>query len=1129
MIRPRFILKSLFALLLAVFILLQQSKAEHIIGGDIYWECITAGLDAGKFIFYLKLYRDCSVENTIISASGHNLNINNHPDFVGVDIGLTLQSEQDISNACGVSCGNAAAGDISVREYVFATDPVTVNGVPPPTGFQIVYHRCCRNPVDNLVDADNQEIYYTATMYPFNGQNVNPCFDSSPAFAETPTSILCSGYELRYNSNAIDTDLDSLSYELVEALGNNGGPVAYSAGYSPSTPLPGPTLDPTYDQVTLDPVTGQLEYDGPAGVQGRWTVVAAVYGWRCGQLISKTIREMSVTIIPCLEPNNVPQVAAPIWVAPGGTTDFNVTVNAGDLVNFTLTGTDNDITNGIPQVLELTATGSQFGTNFTNAGAGCLNTPCATLSNVTPPASGNGSLSTTFNWQTTCDHVAVADACANLSNTYNFIFKYQDDFCPARATNMINVSVTVLGEPVIESPDPHCVSVAANGEVTLTWDPVVDNTVPPSFEEYVIYHSTSPNGPFGAAQEIATVGNINTSTYVHNAANPVAAPSLTGPNYYLIRTRSGCNDAVLDAPVDTVASIFLTVTDNVTTVDLSWNALATPDLSSSNPNYDVWRLEPGGVWELVGSTSNLFYSEPVIWCQDELITYRIELGDALGCVSVSNEVAENLNNPTQPDPQAIDSVSVDKATGLAVLGWSPNGQTNVVEYVIELNPDQIAWGEVHTAVGYTNNSWTNPTSNASSQSEYYRLKATNNCGLGVTGVSDGFHRTIFLEAEADGCARSVKLDWNAYENWPGGVLQYDVYASQDGQPAIWVGQTADSVLTFTHTGLTEEANYCYCVRATQDFATGFTSTSNEVCTDIYVPKRPEYDYNYNTTVQPGNTGIEEYFFCDSTAGYLGFEIQRGRDPLSLNTIWFVPFDPATRYYQYTDPGATPQFRSYYYAVIGVDSCDLHADTMNLSRTIYLEAEANSDRTNSLQWNAYEGWLGGVSAYNIYRSIDGPFQYLTTVPSGQLTYLDSIQEIIIGEGKFCYYIEAVQQLGSSVGPLVAPPEPEFFQELSRSNEDCAKQHPNVFMPNAFMPEGVNNVFKPVTVYVEAETYLFQIYNRWGQKLFETNNPNDGWNGTHGGKNDPQGGYVYYVQFVSSDGQTYSKSGSVTLIR
>ncbi|MGB0916529.1 MAG: gliding motility-associated C-terminal domain-containing protein, partial [Flavobacteriales bacterium] len=219
----------------------------------------------------------------------------------------------------------------------------------------------------------------------------------------------------------------------------------------------------------------------------------------------------------------------------------------------------------------------------------------------------------------------------------------------------------------------------------------------------------------------------------------------------------------------------------------------------------------------------------------------------------------------------------------------------------------------------------------------------------------------------------------------------------------------------------------------------------------------------------------------------------------------------------------------YYSIIGIDSCDLYADTMNMARTVYLEVEPNTDRTNSLQWNAYEGWLGGVTAYNIYRSYNGPFVAVATVPASQLTYLDSIEDIIIGEGKFCYYVEAVEGIGTPVGPVVAPPSPILFEELSRSNEACAQQHPNVFMPNAFMPDGINRIFKPVSIYVQANTYLFQIYNRWGQRLFETNNPEEGWDGSYGGKKAAQGAYVYYVQFVSSDGQTYSKNGSVTLIR
>ena len=1122
-------LKLLLAPILVLLFWTQDARSEHVVGGDIYWEC----LPSGEFVFYLKLYRDCSVQNTIITTADQVLKIDNHPDFVGVDIPLNIISETDITTGdCGSPCGSANPGDISIREYLFATDPIQLNGVPPANGYVVKYNRCCRNSVDNLVAANNAEIYYTATMYPYNGQNMYPCYDSSPQFAEKPTSVLCSGYQLRYNSDAVDANLDSLSFELAGALGANGTPVAYTAGYSATAPLPGPGVNPAYDLVQLDPVSGQLEYDAPAGIQGRWTVVAAVNGWRCGQLISRTIREMSVTMLACSNPNLIPQVSGPNWITPATASGYSVTVNAGDLVSFQLSGTDNDISGGMPQLLEFTASGSQFGTGFTNANAGCVNTPCATLSNSTPPATGNGTIATTFNWQTDCNHVAVTNACATISSTYNFIFKYKDDYCPAPGVHLVNVAVTVVGEPIVDSPQPHCASTDANGDITLSWQPVTDNSVPPSFVEYAIFHSTSLGGPY---QEIGSVTNIATGTYLHAAGNPVASPTTSGPNYYYIRTRSGCNDAILDAAVDTISSIYLTLTNTGSTAELNWTPVSDPPLASSNGNgqgfYQVYQEYPAGTWTQIAGTTNLSYSVPVIWCNEQ-VNFRVDLSDNLTCISASNVVGDILNNPAQPDPQPLDSVTVDPVTGHITVCWPPNTSLNVVQYNILLNPDAFAWIPMDTVYGYNNTCWTDTISDASSQSLWYQVYATNNCdvpGIPAGSILDNtdHHETILLEAQYDSCSITTELNWNRYWYWPEGIREYDIYTSENGSPYTKIGTTTDTV--FVHEGLQATAEYCYIVRAIKNVAGRITSTSNRRCIVANVPKRPEYSYNYNTTVQPGNTGIEEYFFADSTAGYLGFEIQRGTEPDATSYLWFLPYDLTTRYYEYVDAGARPRFNSYYYRVIGVDSCEQYADTLNLSRTMLLEAEANSNRTNSLQWNAYEGWRGGVTAYNIYRSVDGPFEYLRTVPPTQLTLTDSIQEIIIGEGNFCYYIEAVEGIGDPVGPIAAPPAPVQFMELSRSNEACARQHPNVFMPNAFMPEGVNNIFKPVTVYVQADSYLFQIYNRWGQRIFETTDPNEGWNGSHSGKEDPQGAYVYYVSFVSSNGETYSKSGSVTLIR
>lgn len=1086
----------------------------HFHSVEIYYECISTGPDAGKFKFYAKLYRDCSINSSVISPQ---LDVTNVPNLTSIPLTLASGYPQDATpTQCGLTCADQIQ-DISLEIFLFESPPVVVEGVPPPSGYQFAWQACCRVDANNIVDPINLLSRYEITMYPYNGQSTDDCYDSSPAFAEPPSSINCSGYQLRYNPNAIDSDLDSLSYRLIDALpevppdGSPPVPVQYQPGFSGQQPFPGP--NPT----VFDPATGQLSYDSDPGTSGRYTAVMEVLSWRCGQLIAKSTRDMTFAFAPCADPNNIPVVAPPVWNSPGTASGFDVTVQAGDLVNFTLEGVDADIIGGQPQTLEFTAEGAQFSSNYTDPNSGCLNTPCATLTNSTPPTTAVGSVSTTFNWQTDCNHVGVYDNCGNLTNTYNFLFKYKDDYCPASGYNIVNVAVTVVGEEVIESPQPHCASTDAAGNIILSWQPVVDNSNPPSFEEYVIQHSTSATGPF---TDVGTVTNINTDTWTHNLANP-SPPTTSGPNYYQIRTRSGCGGQVLSAAVQTISSIYLTLTENGSEVTLNWTPVATPPFASSNPSgYQVYREYPAGTWSLLDPpTTGLTFTEPIVWCNEQ-VNYRVELTDNLTCTSVSNIVGEVLSNDDDPAPQEIDSVTVQNE--LARISWSPNAQTSVNEYTVEQNNGGI-WTPLTTLAGYTNTDWVNPASNAAIETEIYRVKATNECL--VSGQPGLFHRTILAEVTGDGCTSQTNITWTPYINWPEGVKEYEIHCSQNGNPEVRVGTVADTVFEFTHSELQAEADYCYRVIAVRNTTDRITSTSNDTCVYLYVPKRPEYGYNYNSTVQAGNTGIEEYFFSDSLAGYLGYEIQRGTDPNSMSYLWFLDYDPNTRFYDYVDAGAQPQNTSYYYSVIGVDSCENYADTLNMTRTVHLETTANKDRTNTLQWNAFEGWNGGVTAYNIYRSYNGPFTFLKTVGPNQLTALDSIEEILEGEGNFCYYVEAVEGVGAPVGTV----NPVEFMELSRSNEACARQHPNLFIPNAFMPEGVNNVFKPVTIYVQSDSYLFQVYNRWGQMVFESNDPDLGWDGSSGGKDNPQGAYVYFISFVSSDGQTFTKRGTVTLIR
>lgn len=90
-------------------------------------------------------------------------------------------------------------------------------------------------------------------------------------------------------------------------------------------------------------------------------------------------------------------------------------------------------------------------------------------------------------------------------------------------------------------------------------------------------------------------------------------------------------------------------------------------------------------------------------------------------------------------------------------------------------------------------------------------------------------------------------------------------------------------------------------------------------------------------------------------------------------------------------------------------------------------------------------------------------------------------------------------------------------------------PYVFVPNTFSPngDGINDVLYVRGDWVESLT--FAIYDRWGEKVFESSNPFKGWDGTYRGKPCEQGVYVYYVE-VFCKGQTRNLlKGNVTLVR
>jgi len=92
----------------------------------------------------------------------------------------------------------------------------------------------------------------------------------------------------------------------------------------------------------------------------------------------------------------------------------------------------------------------------------------------------------------------------------------------------------------------------------------------------------------------------------------------------------------------------------------------------------------------------------------------------------------------------------------------------------------------------------------------------------------------------------------------------------------------------------------------------------------------------------------------------------------------------------------------------------------------------------------------------------------------------------------------------------------------------KTGPDIFVPNAFTPEGKNKILQPVAPGMASLNY-FRIYNRWGQLMYQTKQFNQGWNGLLNGKMQDSGTYVWMVSGIDYTGKTTSKKGTSVLIR
>ena len=532
------------------------------------------------------------------------------------------------------------------------------------------------------------------------------------------------------------------------------------------------------------------------------------------------------------------------------------------------------------------------------------------------------------------------------------------------------------------------------------------------------------------------------------------------------------------------------------TICLNNTVLFSGDIQSSNVNDNFrWTFgEPANP----SNTNTTDLNPSFTYTSKGTKTIKLFAGLNNGCAD-SSEASIVITDETDIDAPEIDYVSFTSNYELEVI-YNKSNNAKFRNYFLNNSQGDIEIYDIDKTT-YTTSFATAPLI-----PDCYTLSVGDYCDL--RGANSTSHCFIVLSSTS---VRSGvnELNWTAYQGWTA-VKEYKIFKKDENDVFERIATVDGSITTFEDTSLCS-ADYEYYVAAVHPTET-WESNSYRVI------QRPLYDSNEvassikNVTVA-GENVIEVTWDSSEFSGFNSYKLYKYET--SFNNL-IDEIDLQENRYIDTDV-STNEF-SYIYLLAEQDVCGNLNSSDKEGKSILLKGEYNNG--SSLYWTKYENWERGVKRYNVEINKLGNFEFTHRNDSHDRDYIDKkLYRDITGE--YCYRVYATSEFG----------------DTSYSNVTCLSGEPKMHIPNAFSPnnDGLNDKFNPIMYFMkegeleEINGFSLTIFNRWGEKIFETNDPRSGWDGVYKGNLCQPGAYVYSVKATGLDNFKLFKDGTITIVR
>ncbi len=357
----------------------------------------------------------------------------------------------------------------------------------------------------------------------------------------------------------------------------------------------------------------------------------------------------------------------------------------------------------------------------------------------------------------------------------------------------------------------------------------------------------------------------------------------------------------------------------------------------------------------------------------------------------------------------------------------------------------------------------------------------------------------------------LQVKWTPYNGWLN-LSHYEVFRSDAGGPFRYFKTMKPWQLEMYDSALCDRS-YCYYVIAvSQD---GLRSRSNEACErPLYVPPIAKVPVELATVFNSRSAFIRWNAYDNYVRGgrYVVHRSDR-QAGLELGT---------TEKLNFTDFSARVNEQPYTYRISYTDHCGVKGTVSREGTTVYLTGDIRKEDA-WLAWTPYSNWPAGTAGWLVQlRDADGQFRTRAILPGTVNSWMD-YGVVSANSDSIVYRVLALKE------GVVA--------DTSVSNHAFLIPDSRLFVPTAFTPngDGFNDLFGARAIFIVKGTsvpkkaFMLEIYNRWGQLVFRSNQPDEAWDGTFMGRPCPDGAYAFRVKGVGFDGKLHVTEGSVQLLR